>query len=406
VPLVLDPWLVVLDLLGAEHPAHGFGVHFACPVPVRPMQLRRIAVAVTTLMSAAEAALQDGAGKHKAYLGNLLGNTSRLGALFRDQRHQAIFSSWIPHLRHSIQYAYIMRPSEVTAAINGFSPYTVDEDAACFARSVVRAAGPPNVARAKALLFATSRLAGFGEQVGLPLSPEVLLHPSVIERFCTLGMRATSPATPRTVRTNLRHVAARVLPRAAKAAPLPRERAKVPYSTSEIASYLQLADAQPTETRRHHGSALICLGAGAGLMGTDLRTVRGTDVVLRSGGVLVKVGGRRPRIVPVRAVFHERLIEAARFAGDAYLIGGKAPSRRNVTTPLVSSLAGGVDLPPIDLGRLRATWLTECARLLGLRAFMDAAGIVCSQRLGDIVSHIEPVGEAAAVRRLSGRHKW
>ncbi|MHB8289939.1 MAG: hypothetical protein ACYDEY_12000 [Acidimicrobiales bacterium] len=291
---------------------------------------------------------------------------------------------------------------EVTAAINGFSPHTVDEEAACFAKSVVAAAAPPNVARAKALLFATSRLATFGEQVGLELSFEVLLHSSVIERFCSIGLSRMSGATRRTVRTNLRYVAARVLPSSAKAAPLSRERAKVPYSASEIASYLALCDAQPTEARRCHGGALICLGAGAGLMGIDLRTVRGTDVVLRSSGVLVKVGGRRPRIVPVQAVFHERLIEAARFAGEDYLIGGKAPSRRNVTTPLVSSLAGGVDLPPVDLGRLRATWLTECARLLGLRAFMDAAGIVCSQRLGDIVSRIEPVCEQRAVELLGG----
>lgn len=80
-----------------------------------------------------------------------------------------------------------MRASKVTAAIDGFMPYTVDEDTACFARSVVSAARPPNVARAKALLFATSRLATFGEQAGLELSFEVLLHPSVIERFCSIG---------------------------------------------------------------------------------------------------------------------------------------------------------------------------------------------------------------------------
>jgi len=33
---------------------------------------------------------------------------------------------------------------------------------------------------------------------------------------------------------------------------------------------------------------------------------------------------------------------------------------------------------------------------------MDAAGIVCSQRLGDVVSHLGPVEENVAVGLLSG----
>ena len=32
------------------------------------------------------------------------------------------------------------------------------------------------------------------------------------------------------------------------------------------------------------------------------------------------------------------------------------------------------------------TWLADCARLLGLATFMHAAGITCSQRLGDLRS--------------------
>jgi hypothetical protein len=44
-----------------------------------------------------------------------------------------------------------------------------------------------------------------------------------------------------------------------------------------------------------------------------------------------------------------------------------------------------------------ATWLRDCAELLGLATFMAAAGISCSQRLGDLVTGLEPAGEAAAV---------
>jgi integrase len=81
--------------------------------------------------------------------------------------------------------------------------------------------------------------------------------------------------------------------------PLSRERAKAPYSAAEIAGFLALADAQPTAGRRMRAAGLVCLGAGGGLIGADLRKVRGSDVLRRSGGVIVQVTGRRPRVVPV-----------------------------------------------------------------------------------------------------------
>ncbi len=48
-------------------------------------------------------------------------------------------------------------------------------------------------------------------------------------------------------------------------------------------------------------TALICLGAGAGLTGADLRAVRSTDIICRSGGVIAVVRGARSRAVPVLA---------------------------------------------------------------------------------------------------------
>ncbi len=291
---------------------------------------------------------------------------------------------------------------EVAAAIHGFRPRSVDEVAAGFAREVVAAAAPQNVDRAKSLLFACSKLGAFGASCGLELRPEVLLHPSVIERFIATAGQQLSPPTRRTVRTNLRHVSRRVLVGDPGPMSLPRERSKAPYAPAEIGGYLALGDAQPTEARRMRAGALICLGAGAGLMGTDLRSVAGTDIVERSGGVIVVVGGRRPRPVPVLAEFHSRLLAAAAFAQDRSVIGGSDPSRHNITTPLISSLAGGTDLARLDLGRLRATWLVSVAGHIGLRAFMDAAGICCSQRLGDLIATLAAPSEPEAVSVLGG----
>jgi hypothetical protein len=67
------------------------------------------------------------------------------------------------------------------------------------------------------------------------------------------------------------------------------------------------------------------------------------------------------------------------------------------------SLAGGRDLPRIDIARLRTTWLCAVAHMIGLRAFMDAAGITCSQRLGDLAAHAEPGSEHDTISVLGGR---
>ena len=122
-----------------------------------------------------------------------------------------------------------------------------------------------------------------------------MLHPSVAERFtrCAPGLSA---AARRTLRTNLRFIGRRVVPQLYPAdLPLPRERAKAPYSPAEIAGFLALADAQPTPERRMRAAGLVCLGAGAGLIRGDLREARGSDVACRSGGVIVQRPRRRGR---------------------------------------------------------------------------------------------------------------
>jgi integrase len=290
--------------------------------------------------------------------------------------------------------------AEVAAYIGRWRPSSVSPEAAAFARKVVALAAPAGRERAKNLLWAAGKLADYATGLGLDLVPEVVLHPSVAERF-TRGAPGVSGVARRTLRTNLRFIGRRAVPRLYPAdVPLPRERAKAPYSPAEIAGFLALADAQSTMERRMRAAGLVCLGAGAGLIRGDLRDARGADVACRSGGVVIGVRGRRPRTVPVLARYHAPLLAAARFAGAGLICGGTDPGRRNLTNPVVSALDGGGGLPRLDTSRLRATWLADCGDLLGLATFMRAAGISCSQRLGDLVSGLEPGGEADAVRLL------
>jgi integrase len=293
----------------------------------------------------------------------------------------------------------------VAAYIGRWRPSSVSAEAAEFAREVIARTGPAGRERAKNLLWAAGKLADWAIGLGLEAVPEVLLHPSTAERFtrCAPGL---SSAARRTLRTNLRFIGRRVVPRLYPAdLPLPRERAKAPYSPAEIAGFLALADAQPAMERRMRAAGLVCLGAGAGLIRADLRDARGADVACRSGGVVVQVRGQRSRVVPVLARYHAQLLAAARFAGSGLICGGADPGRRNLTNPLVSALDGGGGLPRLDTSRLRATWLADCGELLGLATFMRAAGISCSQRLGDLVAGLPPGGEADAVRLLGAARR-
>jgi integrase len=289
--------------------------------------------------------------------------------------------------------------AEVTAYIGRWRPSSVSPPAAAFARDVITAAGPQGRERAENLLWAAGKLADYAASPGLDLVPGVVLHPPVAGRLtrCAAGL---SPVARRTLRTNLRFIGRQVVPHLYPAdLPLPRERSRQPYSPAEISGYLALADAQPATGRRMRAAGLVCLGAGAGLIRGDLRDARGSDVSARPGGVVVTVRGARPRAVPVPARYHARLLAAARFAGTGLICGGTDPGRRNLTSPLIIALDGGGGLPRLDASRLRATWLAEVAELPGLATFMRAAGISCSQRLGDLAAGLEPAGAAGAVRR-------
>ena len=299
-----------------------------------------------------------------------------------------------------------MTDADVAGYIGRWRPSSVSPRAAAFARDVITRTGPQGRERAKNLLWAAGKLADYALGLGLEAVPDVVLHPSVAERFtrCAPGL---SPVARRTLRTNLRFIGRQVAPQLYPAdLPLPRERAKAPYSLADNDGFLALADAQPTAARRMRAAGLIALGAGAGLIRGDLREVRGSDVACRSGGVVVAVrGGSRPRAVPVLGRYHVPLLAAARFAGDALICGGTDPGRRNLTNPLVTALDGGTGLPRLDTSRLRATWLADCAGQLGLATFMHAAGISCSQRLGDLLAGLEPASEAGAVTLLGAARR-
>jgi len=292
----------------------------------------------------------------------------------------------------------------ITDAIARYRPPGVSAQALVFAQQAVAVARPPSVPRARALLWSSARLAAWGEVVALELVPAVLLHPSVLERFLSTGLETASPTLRRTARSNLR-VVARAHPDVVHhpdPVVIRRDNPKTPYDQRAIDGYFVLAAHQPTAARRGRLTALLCLGLGAGLDGVDLRHTKGCHVVERSGGVLVDVAGPRARTVPVLTAYHDRLLEAAANAGERFICGGEMLGRKNVTTNLVGKLAGGTDLPRLEVARLRATWLAEVADRFGIGVLLGVAGLRRSSRLSDFVGSGEALDEALVVSLCGG----
>jgi hypothetical protein len=246
---------------------------------------------------------------------------------------------------------------------------------ASFALSVVAIAKPASEARARSLIWAASRLCDFALRCGLEPEPAVVLSGPVIERFVIVGTASVSKAAQRTVRSNLLSHEGKESPRLGPGSGPARARA-LPgaLQPSRAPGLPSSADNQPTRARRCKASGLIALGAGARLIGADLRLVTGADVYARSGGVVVEVRGLHPRVVPVRREMAERALRSAFVAGPSFIIGGAVPNRRNTTSGLIASLSGGSELDKLSLARLRATWVARCAADIGLATFMAAAG--------------------------------
>ena len=257
--------------------------------------------------------------------------------------------------------------------------------------------------RARSLLWAAARLGAFAHERGIDPSSDDVLGVGFVERFLAEGTPTWSAPARRTARSNLyflAHQSARSGPRQAR---LSRERAQAPYSEAELAAYLALADAQPTVARRQRASGLIALGCGGG-------ADRGGPAPCpwhRRRGALWRGARRRQRRQGARRCRSEpswpaRALGAGAWAKDGFIVGGAEPTRRNVTSPLIASLAEGPDLPRLIFG---PTALDVGDPVCGRHrpGHLHGRGRhACSQRLGDVVAHLDPGDEARAVALLGG----
>ena len=225
-----------------------------------------------------------------------------------------------------------MTTDDGAAYIALWRPSSVSPQAAAFARDVILKAAPEGRERAKNLLWAAGRLADCAIPLGLDAVPEVLLHPSVVERF-TRTAPGLSGAARRTLRTNLRFVGRRVVPQLyPQDLPLPRERGEGALRPGGD-RWVSGAGGRPADR-----GAADARGR-AGLSGRRRRADprRPARCSRHRRGVPVRRGrghvrGARPRTVPVLARYHARLLAAARSPGTAWSAAALIPAAGTLRT--------------------------------------------------------------------------
>ncbi len=297
---------------------------------------------------------------------------------------------------------------DLAAVIDGYAPDGVDPVAwsavSAEVRRWVTAAGPQHRRRALQLLYACAHLAVWCRTHGVPVAASTALRDTAVEQFCSWAEahQPFSPTTRSTIRARLRHVARANDVTGNRPAPpaLGRGQIRPPYSTAEIESFLLLAGSQRDPDRRRRLTGLITAAVGAGCSPEDFRHLRGSDIRPDQGALWVHLQGRRPRSVPVIDRYADALREAAEATGDRYLIGGLKPERRSVTTSVLHRIDGGLDLPPIEPGRLRATWLAHhLAAGVRIDVLMDAAGLATPTTIVELAPHL-PAPPVDAWRHL------
>ncbi len=215
----------------------------------------------------------------------------------------------------------------------------------------------------------------------------------------------TSEAGARTSRGELRWIARRVAPHLQTPDPLPLARHPVSpwYTEDELTDYLAAARMQSTRLRRMRATAIICLGAGAGLGSREIRQLRGTDIHRRGHAVTVEVSGPHARVVPVLDRFTEPVMKVANWARDGLIFDPPTSNRIRCTLDV---LERNSELPRLEPRRLRNTWLATHLRRMGFTEFLVAAGITRSQTLFDLNKREPQPTAEQVIETLTRDQQW
>ncbi|MFE0643886.1 hypothetical protein ACFW2Y_20070 [Streptomyces sp. NPDC058877] len=313
----------------------------------------------------------------------------------------------------SSRYAWTVVLDPVTSAkITRYRPKDAPPlwaEVASLVRSVVAAAVTAVPYDVERLLHVVGRLALWAEAAGIERSADAWLRNEVIDAFVLSRAGDIEASSVRTYRTWLLRVRDALAWSERGEAPPVRMHADAsphqPYTAAELAGLRHWATHLPRQ-QRTDALALLGLGAGLGLMPKEVAASRGTDLRRpRRDGPLLHKGVERLVPLVARAAWDPVLGELADRAGGGYLF------RPRRTVEYSKNLIGSwsllhrppQDLPAVQVGRLRATWIVELMRAhIDHHLIAQAAGLASAASLARWQHLVPPVDDATAARLLRG----
>lgn len=284
--------------------------------------------------------------------------------------------------------------ASIAACISCFEPRSVDAAAWAvvgpWVRETVALSAPTLHSQAANALKVLSRFALWAVDEGMVLERETVLTPEVVDRYRLVGMRALAPTSRSAEVSRLRRLARTVTRKApwpAEGAQGSRQGLSPPYTDEEIAGYWQAAGTQNGPFRVQAMKATLALTVGVGARSGELFAVTADDVVDVDGVVAVRLGSAAGRVVPVRAMWVDRLRAVVDAAGAGPLVGSRRAGRDQASA-LLASFEYPAELSRLMAPRLRSTWLAAVLADCGVAEVFSAAGITSGKALSDLLPYL------------------
>ncbi len=288
---------------------------------------------------------------------------------------------------------------------NGVSPEDWDQHIGPIVRDLTTKSGFTSRGTVQHTMKGLTRLVIWARIHGVPLDPEVLLHPDTVERFIATGIPDLNERSRSTRRSALRAVSIAVTTKTPWTPQPPKLRRSYyarPYSAAELGRWWEVATSQKTESRDRAARAMVALGLGVGVSASEHLTITGNDIIERHGVVAVQIGGPRARTVPSVAAWGDRLLQLASEVADEPLIGSFSTAA-NRAYNLMRAIEVPPSMPRLETPRLRSSWMAGLLTAgVPIKEFARASGLNVVQHLEDFLPFLPDMDEASVFRRLSG----
>ena len=217
-----------------------------------------------------------------------------------------------------------------------------------------------------------------------------VLSYQMIDAYWADGLDGMQETTRSDYRSRLRNIAERVNPslESPVSASTGHRSVRPGYTEAEEAAIIRVVVRQRRSETRRKACVIVGLSGGGGLDALDLRHVyRHTILDRGEAGILVEVGGKRPRTVAIRRDYEQLVrIGIEGLEPNEHVLRYTGSDAANPVGRMLEDVERFHDTPHIDVSRLRSTWLCWLmSQPVPIRVVLQAAGLKSARTLTDLL---------------------